>query len=279
MMHLVKKWYPEDDPILSAQIETLVSLLGGRPTERGLEGFLIVCSRLVDEFGDHRTAELSNVFKTHSLMGRRVLLESLEFMSEWVGGMDNYLRRYPVTIIPPRPAFPQFKVMDIHRISDRIYRVLDSRSRVFPTDEPIQEFIQRTGNLPAVPIQRVPVRRSKPRFHWCSYDTWDDPETTKEALQILPEWSDARLRATISASKVRRSAFVAFNGDRSDPADGRLRFYKYFYEPIAKDHPPLLGGGVQIGLQGAPAVETLEQWSESGREWEIIWERPRQESA
>jgi len=65
MLHLLKQWYPEDDPITRDQVETLVLLLEGLLTEKALEGFLIICSRLVDEFGNHRTEELSKIFKTH----------------------------------------------------------------------------------------------------------------------------------------------------------------------------------------------------------------------
>ena len=32
------------------------------------------------------------------------------------------------------------------------------------------------------------------------------------------------------------SSYVAFNGDRQDPQNEMLRFYKYFYEPLAQDH-------------------------------------------
>ena len=61
---------------------------------------------------------------------------------------------------------------------------------------------------------------------------------------------------------------MAFNGDREDPSDSKLRFYKYFFEPLAQDHPALAGGGIQIGLEGAPLVETLEEWQLIVREME-----------
>ncbi len=280
MLHLVKKWYPEDDPLTSEQIETLLYLLGDHLTETALEGFLIVCSRFVDEVGNHRTAELANIFRTHNTEGKRALLHSLEYMRNWIGGIENYKHLYPVTVVPPRPAFPQFKIIGIETISNNLYRVLGSKSKVYPTDELVKDYIQRTGRLPYVPRQRHPVRRSKPRFHWCSYEKWKDPESTIKALQILPEWeNDAQLRVTLFSSNVRRSAFVAFNGDEYDPNDNSLRFYKYFYEPLAQDHPPLCGGGLQVGIQGAPTVDSLEQWDGFLRTWTLIWERPKRKEA
>jgi hypothetical protein len=64
MIDLLKKWYPEEDPITEAQVEVVSSLLAGMLTESALEGFLIVCSWFVDEVGNHRTDELANIFQT-----------------------------------------------------------------------------------------------------------------------------------------------------------------------------------------------------------------------
>lgn len=275
MLHLLKKWYPEDDPITRDQVETLLSLLDGTLTETALEGFLIVCSRFVDEFGNHRTEELARIFQTDHVEGRRALLSSLEHINKWVGGMDVYKQMYPVTIIPPRPAFPLFKIVGIETIESKLYRVLDSNSKAYPTNESVKDYIQRTGRLPAVPKQRRPVRRSKPRFHWCSYEQWGNPEITREALQILRGWSDCQLRITLLTSKIKNSVYVAFNGDRYDPNNSKLRFYKYFYEPLAQDHPPLLGGGPQIAVDGEPSVETLEQWDNLALRWKHIWGYPQ----
>ncbi|MEC4749019.1 hypothetical protein [Methylomicrobium sp. Wu6] len=271
MLRMISKWYPEDDPITGEQLETLLRLLNGELTESALEGFLVVCSRFVDEFGNHRTEELANIFQTHSAVGKRALVDSLEYIAKWVGSMDGYLQRYPVSIIPPRPAFPQFKIIGIENIADRLYRVLDSSSKVFPSDELVKDYVQKTGRLPPVPKQNRPVRRSKPRYHWCSYGKWNDPEATREALQILPEWSDCRLRATIHTSNIKNSSFVAFNGDREDPSNSKLRFYKYFYEPLAQDHTPQCGGGPQIVFDGSPPVESLEIWDSSLMNWQLIW--------
>jgi hypothetical protein len=270
----ISKWDNNDDPITREQVEILNDILKEQLTEEALEGFLVVCSRLVDEFGSHRTNELVKIFKTDSYVGKEVLRISLEYVCHWVGGMKGYIERYPVTIIPPRPAFPLFKIIDIHLLADCIYRVFDSKAAVYPTRELIKDYVIRTGRLPAVPRQRHPVRRSKPRFHWCSYEAWPTPNLTRTALQILPEWgNDCGLRVELSTYNVKRSAYVAFNGDQYDPENSKLRFYKYFYEPLAQDHPSLLGGGPQIGIEGSPLVNVLEEWDDSAQRWERLWYR------
>jgi len=272
MLNLLTKWDSEDDPITRDQVETLVLMLEGLLTEKALEGFLIICSRLVDEFGNHRTEELSRIFKTNKSEGRRALVRSLEHVHEWVGGMAAYKRLYPVTIIPANPAFPQLKIIGIETIADCLFRIMDSNAVVYGKSESTKAYIQRTGKLPLVPIQTLPVLRSKPVYHWCSYEKWDSPDITRDALQILPEWkTNCQLRATILTANVANSAFMAFNGDREDPSNSSLRFYKYFFEPLAQDHPALAGGGSQIGLEGEPLVETLEEWDESPQVWNTLW--------
>ncbi len=269
----ISKWDREDDPITREQVAVLEDILAGQLSEEALEGFLIVCSRFVDEFGNHRTDELVKIFKTESQSGKEVLRVSLEHVCRWVGGMKGYELRYPVTIKPPRPAFPLFKIINIHKLADRIYRVLDSKATVYQVQELIKDYVIRIGRLPPMPIQMQPVRRSKPKFHWCSYEAWETPDATKDALQILHGWSDCRLRATLSAYDLRYSAYVAFNGDRYDPEDSKLRFYKYYYEPLAQDHPSLPGGGPQIGVEGCPLVDVLEEWNDDGQMWERLWTR------
>ena len=261
----------EPDPITDEQVGVLSELLSGAPSPDELEGFLIFCSRLVDEFGHHRTRELADVFRTTTPAGQAALRASLRDLRERVGGLDAYEADYPVTVIPPRPAFPLVRIIGIERIAPVVYRVLDSQAPVRGTRTTIQGFIARTGRLPAVPRQRRPVRRTKPRFHWCSYRAWPDPATTREALQILPEWSDCALRATIPTAAIARSAFLAFNGDLQDPTNTRLKFVKYFLEPLAQDHGPLEGGGLQIGVAGAPRVALLEAWSDTAQEWRVVW--------
>jgi hypothetical protein len=276
----------ESDQITDEQVRVLFTLLGSPVWGEELEGFLIVCSRLVDEFGDHRTRELADIFRTSATpAGRDVLRQSLRYMSRWAGGLAGYESRFPVTIIPARPAFPLFKIVGIDRITQTLFRVLDSHTTAGSPGEPIKQFIARTGRLPGVPRQVRPVRRSKPWFHWCSYTAWESPSATREALQILPEWSDCSLRASIPASHVSRSAFLAFNGDRpillpfdEDPDPNKkpdkprlLKFVKYFYEPMTQDHASLPGGGLQIGVAGAPRVSVLEEWSELQHKWNIVW--------
>lgn len=263
------------DPITEEQIHVLVTLLGGPVSDEELEGFLIVCSRFVDEFGGHRTGELVEVFRTSTAEGREALRQSLRYINWWVGGYARYEYRFPVRPFPARPAFPLFKVVGVEQIAKTLYRVFDSRAKMGETGEPISDLIARTGRLPGVPRQGRPVRRSKPRLHWCSYTAWESPAATRDALQILPEWkSDCSMRASISALCVSHSTFVAFKGD-SKPEyapDGReLKFVGYFYEPTAQDHPALPGGGLQVGVAGAPRVFMLEKWSESEGEWSVVW--------
>jgi len=263
----------EPDPITDEQVRVLLALLGGSVSDEELEGFLIVCSRLVDEFGGHRTHELGDIFRTSTPEGRDVLRQSLRYMNRWVGGLAGYESRFPVTIKPARPAFPLFKIVGIDRIVPTLFRVLDSRAAVHSTGEPVRQFIARTGRLPGVPRQVRPVRRSKPWFHWCSYSAWESPSATRKALQILPEWSDCSLRVSIPASHVSRSTFLAFNGDidRNENRKKRLKFVKYFYEPMVQDHEPLPGGGLQIGVAGASRVSILEEWSKRQHKWNVVW--------
>jgi hypothetical protein len=263
----------EPDPITDEQVGVLFALLGGSVSDEELEGFLIVCSRLVDEFGSHRTRELEDIFRTSTPEGRDVLRQSLRYMNHWVGGLAGYESRFPVTIKPAKPAFPLFKIVGIDRIVPTLFRVLDSRKPVPATGEPVRQFIARTGRLPGVPRQVRPVRRSKPKLHWCSYSVWESPSATQEALQVLPEWSDCSLRASIPASHVSRSTFLAFNGDIDQNEDKakRLRFLQYFYEPVVQDHEPLSGGGLQVGVAGAPRVSILEEWSERQHRWNVVW--------
>jgi len=276
MRHLLTKWHPEDDPITRDQYDVLEGLMGDLLTETAVEGFLIVCSRFVEEFGDHRTAELARIFHTDRPEGKQALLQSLEHMCQWVGGMEGYERDYPVEIIPAKPAFPQFRIVGIENLSPVLYRVLDStRTVTRENKEPLVDFIVRTGRLPPVPKQLAPVRRDKADFHWCAYEAWPTPQVTREALQILPDWSDCRLRATLRTQDVAHSAYVAFNGDRHRPEKGEreLHFYNYFYEPLAQDHPELPGGAVQIAVDGEPPVQTLELFDDESLAWRIVFDR------
>ncbi len=199
------------------------------------------------------------------------LRKSLEHVTDWTGGMEAYERDYPVTVNPSNPAFPQLKVIGIEDLAQELYRVLSSTSVVYGSGELAKSYILRTGALPPVPVQRLPVLREKPLYHWCSYEKWGTPDLTRDALQILPKWNnDCRLRVTLETAKVATSSYVAFNGDRYDPSDNSLRFYKYFFEPLAQDHIELAGGGPQIGVEGAPPVSKLEEWDESESHWRVL---------
>jgi hypothetical protein len=271
---LLAKYDKECDPILAQQVAMFDETLGDAIDMEVMDGFLIFCARLVDNFGDHRTAELFAVLETHRFEGRRVLAESLANLSRCVGGIDAYVAHYPVTINPSSPAYPQLRIVGIEALFSFLYRVMDSRATFRGTGEPLGAYISRTGTLPPVPIQQVPVLRQKPRYHWTSHQKWLSPADTRASLQILKEWgTDCCLRASIPTASMGCSAFVAFNGDTEDPSDPTLRFYNYFYEPIARDHDALPGGGSQIGLDGAPRVEVLELWDAAAQRWNSVWSR------
>ena len=138
----------QPDPITDEQVRVLFALLGGSVSDEELEGFLIVCSRLVDEFGGHRTHELADIFRTSTPEGRDVLRQSLRYMNRWVGGLAGYESRFPVTIIPARPAFPLFKIVGIDRIAQTLFRVLDSHD-YSPQYRRAGQAIHRPNGTPA----------------------------------------------------------------------------------------------------------------------------------
>ena len=242
--------------------------------------FPIVCSRLVDEFGGHRTHELEDIFRTSTPEGRDVLRQSLRYMNRWVGGLAGYESRFPVTIKPARPAFPLFKIVGIDRIAPTLFRVLIRTHS--PQSKRAGRAIHRPNGAPARRTKAsAPCAAVKALVSLVFLQCVGKPFSHAEALQILPEWeSDCSLRASIPSSYVSRSTFLAFNGDirpeedaykkRSKRRDA-LKFVKYFYEPMAQDHEPLPGGGLQIGVAGAPRVSVLEEWSEQQHKWNIVW--------
>lgn len=265
----ISEWDKEQDPILQEQVAMLHDMLAGELSRQALEGFIIIAGRLVDTFGNHRTSELAHIFQTDTEVGKAVLRASLEHLNRWVGGYHAYETRYPVTI--DQPAFPLFKIIGIDTLTPCLYRVLDSQKPVYGTTEPMKEYILRTGQLPPLPTYTEPVLREKPRLHWCSYEKWDDPETTRKALQILPGWgTDCRLRATLPTAALKQSAYVPFSGP-GNPEDSHLKFDRYYTEIVAQDHPEFSGGGVQIGIEGIPEVDALEQWNGVLHKWETIW--------
>lgn len=260
-----------EDPITLEQIEILSEILEGDIDQGVLQGFLIMSSRLVDNFGHHRTKELVRVFRTDTDEGKSCLKRSLRDLSCHLGTYTEYAKSYPVSIIPPSPAFPMLKIIGIETITKYVYRVLDSKSKIRDTEELVENYIKRTGHLPWAKPPKDPVLRAKPKFvHWCSYVKLPTPTETQEALQILPEWSDCKIRATIKSDDIKGCAYMAYNGDRSDPNNDVLGFYGYFFEPLTQDHPPLAGGDVQINVFGDPKVHKLEKWCDINGCWVIV---------
>jgi hypothetical protein len=111
------------------------------------------------------------------------------------------------------------------------------------------------------------------RFHWCSYGLVERSildaggSADSRGVERLP------FARRLPTTKINRSSYVAFNGDRQDPQDESLRFYKYFYEPLAQDHEPLIGGGPQIAVEGSPRIDLLEEWDENRARWVVSWAR------
>ncbi len=66
------------------------------------------------------------------------------------------------------------------------------------------------------------------------------------------------------------TAFVAFNGDNKYSDNTPSEFAGYFVELRAQDHPELPGGGLQIGVVGAPAISVLEEWMDAENQT-TIW--------
>jgi len=262
----------EDDPITAEQIQVLSEILGEKIEGNLLEGFLIVCSRLVDNFGHHRTQELEDIFQTKKDAGKRCLKNSLLALCNKLGSYENYALRYPVSIIPPKPAFPMLRMVGIEELSEFVYRILDSNSKIRESNELVEKYIIRTGELPWAKPPSEPVLRKKPKFvHWCSYVQLQTPREMQERLQILPEWSNCELRATLATRDIQEHAYMAYNGDHYDPDDKSLSFYGYFFEPLTQDHPPFPGGQVQIKVFGAPKVSMLEKWCHGEGSWNVIW--------
>lgn len=264
----------EDDPITEDQIRVLSDILEGDIDNEILQGFLIVCSRLVDNFGHHRTRELEKIFRTNSDKGKTSLKDSLRELSKMLGSYDEYAGSYPVSIIPPVPAFPMLRIVGIENIAKQVYRVLDSNSEIRSSGEPVETYIKRTGRLPRAEPPKEPVLRSKPKFvHWCSYVKLATPKLTQDGLQIKSEWSDCQLRATLQTNDIKDHSYMAYNGDRFDPDDKEqiLGFYGYFFELLTQDHPPLFGGEVQIKVFGEPEVSRLEKWCNTNSCWNTIW--------
>jgi hypothetical protein len=272
----------ENDPITADQVATLANLLGDQWSDNARDGFLVISGRFVDEMGDHRTAELASLYKTHQEGGRLSLRRSLETLLEFVGSLRQFAVNYPVFINDPQrgsvPAFPQLPVLGIAGITPTLYRAMDSKAAVFGTGEPLRDFIAREGTLPHLPPPASLVLRVKPRIHWCSYERYDSPAATQAALQILGEYrNDCCLRATLPAADLEGSVFVAFNGDTEYPdyePGESMGFVRYHVEMKTQDHPELPGGGLQVAVFGSPKVAELEEWIEAENRWSTVWRAP-----
>lgn len=258
----------DTDPLHDEQLAIVDGLLQRQLEPAEYEGFLIVSSRFVDRFGGTRIGGLAQIFRTDLQEGRDALAASLRQVAARIGSYERFAADYPVTIIPPLPAFPLFEIVGIERIRQEVYRTLDSRSAAI-------SHIEATGRLPERALPCEAVLRHTPRAHWCSYERWPDPRATRQALQILPAWSDCEARATLRAAAIQGLAFVPYSDDPDDPGTKGLEFHGYFFEGITEDHGAsgLSGQAVQICVFGAPAVALLERWSAREARWVPVYRR------
>jgi hypothetical protein len=256
------------DPLYDEQLAIVEELLRRKLEPSEYEGFLIVSNRFVDRFGATRIGGLARVFETARREGREALAASLRKVAARIGSYERFAADYPVTIIPPLPAYPLFEVVGIETILDVVYRTLDSGSAAI-------SHIKATGQLPERPLPREVVLRHTPKAHWCSYERWPDPQATLEALQIMPGWSDCEARATLRAAAVSGLAFVPYSDDPDDAGTKGLEFHGYFFEGITEDHGAtgLAGQAVQICVYGSPEVALLERWSAREGAWVQVWRR------
>lgn len=258
----------EDDPIHDEHLAAVEALVGRPLSPLEYEGFLIVGNRFVDRSGNSRIDNLAKVFDTHRIEGKRALAASLEEVARNLGSYDKFAERYPVTIIPPLPAFPLFPIVGVEDIRATVYRILDSRSRSVLS-------IKSTNRLPLLELPVEPVLRTPPRAHWCSYEKWHTPDETRRSLQILPEWSNCEARATLRTTSIKGLSFVAYSQDPNDPETRGLKFHGYFFEGLTQDHEEYhySGDAVQICVYGEPLVEILEEWDSVQQAWQIVFQR------
>jgi hypothetical protein len=273
-----------NDPLTAAQVATLADLLQGEWTDKARDGFLVMSGRFIDETGWDRTAELRPLFQTDTPEGRRALRSSLETLFEAVGSLERFEKEYPVYINDPVHGslglFPQLPIVGISTLRPVIYRLFDSNLVVYKsTDrELVRHYIGRTGQLPPMPPLATLILRQKPTMYWCSFDKYENPTVSRAALQILDEWnSDCRLRATLPTRDLDGQAYVAYSGVNEYPASvhnlskNPPAFAGYNVEVTVSDHPSLPGGGLQIGVVGAPVVSRLEEWRDDQNAWIEIW--------
>lgn len=100
-------------------------------------------------------------------------------------------------------------------------------------------------------------------------------ETRRPVTELEAEVS--RLKRELAEACMERDilkkatvVYVPFSG-QGNPEDSHLKFDRYYTEIIAQDHPDLRGGGVQVGVEGDPVVEVLEQWDDGPQRWGIVW--------
>jgi hypothetical protein len=261
----------DEDTFEDEQRRTVEALLDRPLAPRELEGFRIVYSRFIDRFGGSRLEELRHIFRTDLQEGRLALAASFQRVADELGSYEEFAAKYPVTIIPPLPAYPLFPVVSLASFQPTVYRVLDTK-KLEALDR-----IHRTGTLLPVAKPQEPVLRAVPRGHFCAYRTWATPDDTRRALQILPEWSDCGARATLAAADLDGLAYVAYTVDPNDPDTRGLAFHGYFYEGLTQDHDDrpydFPGEAVQICVFGGPPVQLLEEWDPVAERWEVTWTR------
>lgn len=163
----IRKWHPEEEPLLQEQCATLVDILGGTPLcARAFEGFLMISGRLFDETGNHRTRDRAKTFRTHFPAGRLSLVFSLKHFLDAIGGMERVEQDFSVSIIPPVPPVPScplVRIRYIDRIAKRVFRLLDPNGREASSGLPPLEYIVSKRSLPLLPFQRISAHFSAAR--------------------------------------------------------------------------------------------------------------------
>ena len=260
-----------EDEFEREQVNILVGLLRRPLSERELEGFRILYPRFIDRYGGSRLGDLQRIFCTDLPAGQEALSASLHKVADDLGSYDEFAAAYPVTIVPPLPAYPLFPVLHLPSFQPTVYRVMNRRNRTTLTQ------IASTGKLPLIPHPAAPVLRQTPRGHWCAYEAWASPDETRRALQILPAWSDCAARAIINTRNLEGSAYVAYSVDPNDAYTRGLTFHGYFYETVTQDHDDAPyeyhRDAVQICVFGEPEIDCLEEWDEVNQRWEKTWTR------
>lgn len=262
-----------DEDEFEAEQRRIVEMLLDRPLDpREIEGFRIVYPRFIDRFGGSRLGELQRIFRTDTAEGKFGLAASLLRVADQLGSYDEFAANYPVTIKPPQPAYPLFPILHLSTFQPTVHRVLGSNNAR------ALSHIRETGRLPLIPQPQEPVLREPPQGHWCAYESWASPEETGNALQILPKWSDCRMRATLDAVDLHGLAYIAYSIDPNDPDTRGLTFHGYFFEGVTQDHDDApyeyTGDAVQICVYGSPRVKYLEEWNAAATRWETTWRSP-----